>query len=42
MIAALALDGVAVGCYEILADEVSRQVQAKLSRGVGALYPDLP
>jgi NAD(P)-dependent dehydrogenase (short-subunit alcohol dehydrogenase family) len=41
-VAALALDGVAAGCYEILADEVSRQVQAKLAGGVGALYPDLP
>jgi NAD(P)-dependent dehydrogenase (short-subunit alcohol dehydrogenase family) len=42
MVAALALDGVAAGCYEILADEVSRQVQAKLAGGVAALYPDLP
>jgi hypothetical protein len=41
MIATLALDGVAAGCYAILADEVSRLVQAKLSRGVAALCPDL-
>jgi NAD(P)-dependent dehydrogenase (short-subunit alcohol dehydrogenase family) len=42
VVATLALDGVAAGCYEILADEISRQVQAKPSRGVAALYPDLP
>jgi NAD(P)-dependent dehydrogenase (short-subunit alcohol dehydrogenase family) len=42
MVAARALDGVAAGCYEILADEVSRQVQARLAGGVAALYPDLP
>jgi NAD(P)-dependent dehydrogenase (short-subunit alcohol dehydrogenase family) len=41
-VAALALDGVAAGQYEILADEPSRQVQAGLARGVTALYPDLP
>jgi hypothetical protein len=33
---------VAAGRYEILADEVSRQVQAQLAGGVAALYPDLP
>ncbi len=42
MIAALALDGVAAGQYEILADEPSRQVQAGLAGGVAALYPNLP
>jgi NAD(P)-dependent dehydrogenase (short-subunit alcohol dehydrogenase family) len=42
MVAALALDGVAAGCYEILANEISRHVQAKLAGGVAAMYPDLP
>jgi NAD(P)-dependent dehydrogenase (short-subunit alcohol dehydrogenase family) len=41
-VAALALNGVAAGDYEILADDVSRQVQASLARGVARLYPDLP
>jgi hypothetical protein len=27
---------------EIIADDLSRQVQAGLARGVAALYPDLP
>lgn len=40
-IAALALDGVEAGDYEILADELSRQVQAGLAAGARALYPDL-
>ena len=35
----LALDGLEAGEVEILADEVSRQVQAGLSGGVAALYP---
>jgi NAD(P)-dependent dehydrogenase (short-subunit alcohol dehydrogenase family) len=42
MVAALALDGVAAGHYEILADDVSRQVQGGLAGGVAALYPNLP
>jgi NAD(P)-dependent dehydrogenase (short-subunit alcohol dehydrogenase family) len=41
-VAAIALDGVAAGDYEILADDVSHQVQAGLAGGVAALYPDLP
>ncbi|MEP7023538.1 MAG: SDR family oxidoreductase [Actinomycetota bacterium] len=41
-IAALAVDGIASGSYEIIADEVSRQVQAGLAGGVAALYPKLP
>ena len=40
-VARMALDGVADGAYEVLADDVSRQVQAGLSGGVAALYPDL-
>ena len=36
-----AVDGIASGAYEVLADDVSRQVQAGLAGGVGALYPDL-
>jgi hypothetical protein len=28
--------------YEIIADGLSRQVQAGLAGGVAALYPDLP
>ncbi|WP_333739686.1 SDR family oxidoreductase [Streptomyces sp. IBSBF 2806] len=41
-VARLAVDGIAQGAYEILADDVSRQVQAGLAGGVAALYPDLP
>jgi NAD(P)-dependent dehydrogenase (short-subunit alcohol dehydrogenase family) len=38
-IAAIALDGIGAGAYEILGDETSRQVLAGLSGGVAALYP---
>ena len=38
-IAEIALDGIEVGAYEIVADETSRQVLAGLSGGVAALYP---
>ena len=41
-VARTALDGVAAGAYEILADDLSRQVQAGLAGGVAALYPQLP
>jgi NAD(P)-dependent dehydrogenase (short-subunit alcohol dehydrogenase family) len=41
-VAALALDGVAADQYDILADDVSRQIQAGLAGGVAALYPNLP
>ena len=37
--AKLALDGLKAGQVEVLADEVSQGVQAKLSGGVTALYP---
>ncbi len=40
-VARLALDGVAAGAYEVLADDMSRHVQANLSSGVAALYPSL-
>lgn len=38
-VAEIALDGIASGAYEIVADETSRQVLAGLSGGVAALYP---
>ncbi|MFE9679517.1 SDR family oxidoreductase [Streptomyces sp. NPDC006259] len=41
-VARLAADGLAAGAYEILADDVSRQVQGGLAGGVAALYPQLP
>ncbi|WP_037577566.1 SDR family oxidoreductase [Phaeacidiphilus oryzae] len=40
-VAAQAVEGIASGAYEVLADEVSRQVKAGLSGEVGALYPQL-
>ncbi|TDQ00230.1 SDR family oxidoreductase [Labedaea rhizosphaerae] len=41
LVAGLALDGIAAGEHEIIADELSRQVQGGLSGGVAALYPQL-
>jgi NAD(P)-dependent dehydrogenase (short-subunit alcohol dehydrogenase family) len=41
VVAKLALDGLASGAYEVLADEVSQQVQGGLAGGVAALYPAL-
>ena len=41
LIAKLAIDGLAAGDAEIIADETSRQVLAGLSRGVAALYPQV-
>lgn len=41
-VARLAVDGIAADAYEILADDISRQVQAGLAKGVTALYPELP
>ena len=38
-IAAIALDALEGGEVEILGDEISRQVQARLAGGVAALYP---
>ena len=40
-IAKIAVDGIAAGDAEIIADEVSRQVLAGLSSGVAGLYPQL-
>lgn len=40
-VARLAADGIAAGIHEIVADDVSRQVQAGLAGGVAALYPQL-
>ncbi len=41
VVAKLALDGVAAGQFEVVADEVSQQVQGGLAGGVAALYPSL-
>ena len=40
-IAKIAVDGIAAGDAEIIADEISRQVRSGLSSGVAALYPQL-
>ncbi|GGS78187.1 SDR family NAD(P)-dependent oxidoreductase [Streptomyces violaceus] len=40
-VAAQALDGIASGAYEVLADDISRQVKAGLAAGPAALYPQL-
>lgn len=40
-VAAMALDGVASGAFEVLADDVSRMVQAGLAKGVAGVYPQL-
>lgn len=40
-IAAQAVDGIAAGVFEVLADEISRGVQTGLAGGVAALYPQL-
>jgi NAD(P)-dependent dehydrogenase (short-subunit alcohol dehydrogenase family) len=39
VIAKLAIDGIAAGDAEIIADEISRRVLAGLSAGVAGLYP---
>ncbi len=41
VVAGLALDGVEAGRFEVLADELSRNVQAGLAGGAAALYPQL-
>jgi NAD(P)-dependent dehydrogenase (short-subunit alcohol dehydrogenase family) len=41
VVAKLALDGLAAGQFEVVADEVSLQVQRGLAGGVAALYPAL-
>jgi hypothetical protein len=40
-VAVTAVDGIAAGAYEILADETSEKIQAGLAGGVTALYPSL-
>ncbi len=40
-VARLAADAIAAGAYEIVADDISRQVQSGLTAGVTALYPQL-
>ncbi|WOX14475.1 SDR family oxidoreductase [Streptomyces sp. N50] len=40
-VAAQALDGIESGAFEVLADELTRQVKAGLSAEGGALYPQL-
>ena len=40
-IAKIAIDGVAQDLFEIVADDVSREIQAALAGGVAALYPHL-
>ncbi|MFJ8048444.1 SDR family oxidoreductase [Streptomyces luteogriseus] len=40
-VAAQALDGIASGAYEVLADDLSRQVKAGLAADPAALYPQL-
>jgi NAD(P)-dependent dehydrogenase (short-subunit alcohol dehydrogenase family) len=41
-IAKIAIEGIEADSYEILADDLSAQVQAGLAGGVAALYPNLP
>ncbi|MET8233906.1 SDR family oxidoreductase [Micromonospora sp. NPDC005298] len=41
-VARIAVDGIETDAYEILADDVSRQVRAGLAGGATALYPQLP
>lgn len=40
-VAAMTLDGVAAGAFEVLADDLSRGVQAGLAKGVPGVYPQL-
>jgi NAD(P)-dependent dehydrogenase (short-subunit alcohol dehydrogenase family) len=40
-IARLTLDGVEAGDFEVLADEITRQVRSGLSADLGAIYPQL-
>ncbi|WP_042380998.1 SDR family oxidoreductase [Streptacidiphilus melanogenes] len=40
-VAALGVDGIETGAYEVLVDDLSRQVKAGLSRDVSVLYPQL-
>ncbi|MBM9509238.1 SDR family oxidoreductase [Actinacidiphila acididurans] len=40
-IARIALDGVAAGLHEVVADDISKQVKSALSVGPEALYPEI-
>ena len=40
-VASVAIDAIAAGEHEIVVDDFSRGVLAKLSDGVAALYPEL-
>ena len=40
-IAKMAIDGIEQDLFEIVADDVSREIQASLAAGVSALYPQL-
>jgi NAD(P)-dependent dehydrogenase (short-subunit alcohol dehydrogenase family) len=40
-VAVLALDGIEAGAYEVLVDDISRQVKAALAGDLAALYPEL-
>jgi hypothetical protein len=41
VVAALALDGVQAGAFEVVADEASKNVRAGLAADLTALYPQL-
>jgi hypothetical protein len=41
-VARIAIDGIEADSYEILADDLSRRVQAGLAGGIASLYPALP
>ncbi|WP_236570643.1 SDR family NAD(P)-dependent oxidoreductase [Paenibacillus sp. An7] len=40
-IAKIAIDGIESGSFEIIADDVSRNIQSELANGVAALYPQI-
>lgn len=40
-IAKIAIDGIESGSFEIIADDVSRNIQSGLANGVAALYPQI-
>jgi NAD(P)-dependent dehydrogenase (short-subunit alcohol dehydrogenase family) len=40
-VAALGADGIEAGAYEVLVDDVTRQVKAGLSKDISVLYPQL-
>ena len=40
-VAAQALDGIASGAFEVLADDLTRQVKAQLSDDIAVMYPQL-